>query len=103
MENKESPDNRPVRKPMTEEQRQSTARMIGFFAGVFSKVMLEAGGCVVDFKINGEDISDIEKLHGLDITARIKLAVEEERYEDAAKLKKLLTKISGTDKPEKSL
>jgi len=33
---------------------------------------------------------DIEKLHSLDITARIKLAVQEERYEDAAKLKKLL-------------
>lgn len=81
-------ENKPT--PLTEEQKQQAARMIGFVAGLFSKFMLKAGGCEVDFKINGEDISDIEKLHGLDITARIELAVKEERYEDAAKLKKLL-------------
>lgn len=74
----------------TEKETQETARFIGFIAGIFAKVMLERGGCGVNFKINGEDISHIEKLHGLDITERIKLAVKEERYEDAAKLKKLL-------------
>jgi hypothetical protein len=77
---------------ITEEEKQQAARFIGLIAGIFSKVMLQAGGCEVDFKINGENISDIEKLHGLDITERIKLAVKEERYEDAAKLKKLLNK-----------
>mgnify|MGYP001581892575 CR=1 FL=1 len=75
---------------MTEEQRQQFNRTLGFLAAVFAKVLLKAGGCEVDFKINGEDINDIEKLHSLDITARIELAVKEERYEDAAKLKKLL-------------
>ncbi len=74
---------------LSEDQQQSM-RIIGYAAGVFSKFLLKAGGCEVNYKINGEDISDIEKLHSLDITARIKLAVQEERYEDAAKLKKLL-------------
>jgi hypothetical protein len=64
--------------------------MIGFFGAIFSKAFLEAGGCEVDFKINGEPLGDLEKLHALDISERIKLAVAEERYEDAAKLKKLL-------------
>jgi hypothetical protein len=74
------------------EQQQQTSRMIGLFAAIVSKAFLEHGGCEVDFKINGERIQDIEKLHALDISERIKLAVLEERYEDAAKLQKLLKK-----------
>jgi hypothetical protein len=75
---------------LTVEQKQQLLRMVGLAAGIFSKAILEATGCEVDYKINGENISDIEKLHGLDITERIKLAVSEERYEDAARLKRLL-------------
>lgn len=75
---------------MTKQEKQEAARVIGFVAGIFSKALLQAGGCDVDFKINGEDISTLKKLEGMDISERIKLAVKEERYEDAAKLKKLL-------------
>jgi hypothetical protein len=81
---------------LTHEQQQ-LARTIGLFSGLVSKFFLQYGGCEVDFKINGEDISDIEKLHELDITERIKLAVKEERYEDAAMLKKLLMNKKGND------
>lgn len=77
-------------KKITKEQQMQTFRFIGLLAGLFSKVMLEEGGCVVDYKINGENITDIEKLHEMDISERIKLAVKEERYEDASKLHKLL-------------
>ncbi len=72
------------------EQEQQTARLIGFFAAIVSKFFLEHGGCEVDFKINGEPLESIKQLAALDIKERIKLAVNEERYEDAAKLKGLL-------------
>lgn len=75
---------------VTKEEQQQAARVIGCIAAIFAKALLRYGQCEVDFKINGEDISDIEKLHGLDVSARIELAVKEERYEDAAKLKKVL-------------
>lgn len=74
----------------TEEEKQEMCRWIGLFAGLFAKQFLEMGGCEVNFKINGEDICDIEKMCKMDITARIKLAVQEERYEDASNLKKFL-------------
>jgi len=74
---------------LTNEQQQAM-RFMGFLAGLFSKACLEAGGCEVDFRINGEHINDIRKLYPVDIHQRIKLAVAEERYEDAAKLHKLL-------------
>lgn len=83
-------ENKP--REFTEEEIKDFARMGGFFLGLLSKTLLESTGCIVDYKINGELITDIEKLHGLDISEKIKLAVKEERYEDAANLKKLLTK-----------
>lgn len=76
-----------------EEKKERTKQMlkiVGLMAGIFSKSILESQGIVVDYKLNGENISDIEKLHELDISDRIKLAVSEERYEDAANLKKIL-------------
>ena len=76
-----------------EEKKERTKQMlkiVGLMAGIFSKSILESQGVVVDYKLNGENISDIEKLHELDISDRIKLAVEQERYEDAANLKKIL-------------
>ena len=76
-----------------EEKKERTKQMlkiVGLMAGIFSKSILESQGIVVDYKLNGENISDIEKLHELDISERIKLAVAEERYEDAANLKKIL-------------
>lgn len=76
--------------PLTEKQKEEVKIILGLVSGLFSKALLKAGGCEVDFKINGEDISDIKQLHRLDITQRIELAVKQERYEDAAKLKKLL-------------
>lgn len=83
--------------PMTEEEKQQLARTIGLVSGIFSKFMLKLGGCEVDFRINGEDISNIEKLSKLDITQRLKLAVKEERYEDAAQFKKLLENKLNND------
>lgn len=65
-------------------------RFIGLVLGIISKALLEEGGCVVDYKINGEDITAIEKLECMEISERIKLAVQEERYEDVANLKKIL-------------
>lgn len=73
-----------------EELTKQSIKMIGLLAGIFSKALLESQGIIVDYKLNGENISDIEKLHALDISDRIKLAVAEERYEDAANLKKIL-------------
>jgi hypothetical protein len=90
MKNKE---NLPAYKPLTDEEKQAMMRSIGLAAAFISKFLLEKTGCHVDYKINGEEISHIEKLHALDITERIKLAVKEERYEDAANLKKLLDKV----------
>jgi hypothetical protein len=80
---------------MTEEQKKQMLKVIGVVAGIFSKAILESQGMIVDYKINGEDITKLEKLHELDITERIKLAVDEERYEDAANLKKILDKYKG--------
>lgn len=79
----------------SEEQIQHVSRVFGLFAGLVSKVLLERGGCVVDYKINGESITDIEKLHELDLSERIKLAAKEERYEDAMNLKKILDDINN--------
>ena len=75
---------------MSKEERKQAMRVFGLVAGLLSKVILEASGCEVNFKINGEDIGDIEKMHSLDISERLELAVKEQRFEDAAKLKKLL-------------
>ncbi len=72
------------------DQEQQAARFIGFFAAIISKAFLEHGGCEVDFKINGESLESIKQLASMDIKERIKLAVAEERFEDAAKLKRLL-------------
>lgn len=86
----EKTDNKKPVSRLTPEQMQQLARGLGLLSGLISRFFLQYGGCEVDFKINGEDISDIQKLHKLDIEERIKLAVTEERYEDAAMLKKLL-------------
>lgn len=86
------------KKQLSEEQRQHMFRVFGLFAGIVSKALLEQGGCVVDYKINGENITDIEKLHELDITERLKLAVKEERFEDAMNLKKILDGINNNQK-----
>lgn len=75
---------------LTEADAKNMLRVLGLVSGLFSKALLEAGGCDVDYRINGESIICIEKLCELDITERIKLAVKEERYLDAANLKKLL-------------
>ena len=87
-----------IKNKHSEEQIQQVSRVFGLFAGLVSKVLLERGGCVVDYKINGEDITEIEKLHELDISERIKLAVKEERYEDAMNLKKILDDMKNEPK-----
>jgi len=79
---------------MNEMEEKNPRIVIGFCLGLLSKVLLESASFEVDYKINGEYINDIEKLHCLDITSRVELAIKEERYEDAAKLKKLLEKFS---------
>lgn len=82
----------------SEEQYKQNIRIGGFLLGIMSKVLLERSGLIVDYKINGENITDIEKLHELDISERIKLAVKEERYEDAMNLKKILDNMKNEPK-----
>jgi len=84
-----------------DEKKKSYVRMLGLFTGLASKELLKSTGLIVDYKINGEDISDLEKLHELSITERIQLAVKEERYLDAANLKKLLDEKNGKSKNER--
>jgi hypothetical protein len=72
------------------EDGQAFLRTLGYLSGIFSKFLLESTGCVVDYKINGENINDIKKMNSIDIKERLKLAISEERYEDAAVLKKML-------------
>lgn len=64
-------------------------RTFGWLLGMFSKSILESCGCEVNYKINGENISEIAKLEEIDIDGKLQLAVKEERYEDAAILKRL--------------
>lgn len=102
--NKKEPQNNKPIKPLTPEEeaeRNKIAyRMIGLFAGLFSKAFLEKGGCEVDFKINGEPIEYIEKLCEFDISERLKLALEQERYEDAAKFKKMIDHFRSNPKDD---
>lgn len=76
---------------ITQEQKDSLVKVLGLAFSLVGKSILESKGFICDYKINGERIEDIEKLCQMDISDRIALAVTEERYEDAARLKKLLT------------
>jgi hypothetical protein len=71
-------------------QEKEIQIFFGLLAASFSKFMLEKNGFNCDYKINGEPIAQIIGLNEPDIAERLKLAVFEERFEDAAKLKKLL-------------
>lgn len=64
--------------------QKALARGFGFITGVLSKFALEYGGCNVDYKINGESIEKIRDLTEFDLTDRLKLAISESRFEDAA-------------------
>jgi hypothetical protein len=64
--------------------------IIGVAAGLFSKFLLESQGYIVDFKINGENIEDIEKFFVLTIQQKLELAIKEERFNDCIILKKIL-------------
>lgn len=72
---------------VTSEQRKAFAIGMGLIAAMFSKVILESEGFIVDYKINGIPISEIKQLEALGIEEEIKLAIKEERFKDAAKLK----------------
>lgn len=69
--------------------------MFGSMLGLASKQILKEMGHDVDFKINGEDISTLKYLAPPDLEERIKRAISEERYEDAAKLRDLIKKLSN--------
>ncbi len=76
---------------LTDKERQlQFQRILGLGLGLLSKALLEMSGMEVNYTINGEGIDYLKKLLPLDVQERIDLAVKEERYEDAAKLKKLL-------------
>ena len=75
---------------MNEEEKKQFSRSIGMITGKLSKFMLEMGGMDVSYKINGEEIDDIKKMQEMDIKEKINLAIKEERYEDAQKLKNIL-------------
>jgi len=75
---------------LEDDRKKMFLRMLGLCSGLASKALLKSTGLEVDYKINGEDVSNLEKLHELSITEKIQLAVKEERYLDAANLKKLL-------------
>jgi hypothetical protein len=82
--------NKIIPQKFTEEERSLLKNTLGIVFGLMSKAILQEQGFEVNYKINGEDISFIDKLSGLDLTERLNLAVREERYEDAAVLKKML-------------
>jgi hypothetical protein len=79
-----------ITRKLSQQEIDQFFKFVGVISGMFSKFLLESTGCIVDYKINGEDITEIQKLDSPDIAERIQLAVKEERYEDAAKLKQLL-------------
>lgn len=70
--------------------KQEWLRIFGFMAGIASKQLLEAGGCEVNYRINGEDISNIRKLAAADLELRLELAIKDQRYEDAAVLRDIM-------------
>ena len=79
-----------VKNAENDPNKQDFIRSMGLLAGHFSKGLLEGAGCQVNYIINGEDIAFIKDLDEIGIKERITLALKDERYEDAAALKKLL-------------
>lgn len=75
---------------LSEEDQKRIVTFIGYATGMFSKFLLEFNGYHVDYKINGEKIEDIKNMQPLDIQQKIQLAISEERYEDAAKLRDIV-------------
>jgi hypothetical protein len=75
---------------MTEEKKQNAKIIFGLISSAFGKMLLESNGFTCDYRINGERIEDIHRLDAPSLKERIQLAVKDERYEDAARLKKLL-------------
>lgn len=88
-------------KDFTENQKKELDRIFGMILGKASKVMLQNSGMDVNYKVNGEDISDIKKLNEMDLKEKIELAIKEERYEDAQMLKNILdSKIENAESKE---
>jgi len=75
---------------LSKKEKDAFYGLFGLMLGLASRHLLTEVGMDVDYKINGEPIEDIQKLGYVDLDTRLKLAIEEERYEDAAKLKKLI-------------
>ncbi len=90
--------NKPEKSELTPEQNEFM-KFAGYICGLFSKFILEASGYHCDYKINGERIEDIEKLSDITIAEKLQLAINEERYEDAAYLKRVLQMKNKNSNP----
>ncbi|MDD5358361.1 MAG: hypothetical protein PHX80_04390 [Candidatus Nanoarchaeia archaeon] len=90
--------NKPEESELTPGQKEAM-NFVGYICGLFSKFLLEANGYHCDYKINGERIEDIEKLSDITIAEKLQLAIKEERYEDAAYLKRALQMKNKNSNP----
>lgn len=88
---------------INEKQKKELDKLFGMILGKASKVMLEKSGMNVNYQVNGEDISDIKKLNEMDLKQKIDLAIKEERYEDAQKLKNILDSKSNSNDTDAEL
>lgn len=75
---------------MTNQEKGFIIALGGIALGVVSKILLDSSGYDLHNYINGESLFDLKNMSRQDITERLKLAVKEERYSDAAEFKKIL-------------
>ena len=77
-------------KEFTAEEIKQTAANLGAVLAVMGMFLLVFTGNDVKLTINGEDVTHLKKQRKAGLKKRLQLAIAEERYEDAAKLKKLI-------------
>tara|TARA_R110000868_G_scaffold150976_2_gene374536 strand:- start:8457 stop:8723 length:267 start_codon:yes stop_codon:yes gene_type:complete len=75
---------------LTPEEIEKIKLGFGHLLGIVSKDILECAGFSCTYLIDGKPIEEIEILTGKQLDDLLKKAVLEERYEDAAKIKKLM-------------
>lgn len=75
---------------LTPEDIKNIKLGIGHILGLISKDILEDSGFSCTYLIDGKNIEEIKVLASKELEDLLKKAVLEERFEDAAKLKKLI-------------
>ncbi len=74
-------------------------KLFGIIFSGIGKAILERQGNNIDYKINGIPLERVIKMNTLDVHQQLNLAIEEQRYEDAAILRDLIKKLTGPDVP----